>query len=293
MTKSMAPVISSGDPDAKLLRQLEAAIIKSAGGASRFQIEVPILFRQAFDEVIDTPRSGRFTLDELEKTEKTYIGTKIEILLRNHLKLAKGNVLDLLIEGVEVDVKNTISNNWTIPQEAIGHPCVLLNAREETARCCFGLIVIREELLNSGANRDGKRTITKDGLRHVHWLLHDHPYPGNFWLELPMELRKQITGPRGGTNRVAALFRAVQNRPVSRLIVNGLGQQDDALKRLRRNGGARDQLAREGIAVLWGRKDKELIRQLGLPFCGPAEFIAYNPADSEQVELLRKAGHLD
>lgn len=113
--------ILTGGSDQKLLRRLEAAIIRESGGRSRFNADVPLLFRQAIDEVIDTPRSGRFTLDELEKTEKTYIGTKIEILLRNYLRLQRGLKLDLLIDGVEVDVKNTVVSNWTIPSEAMGH----------------------------------------------------------------------------------------------------------------------------------------------------------------------------
>lgn len=68
------------------------------------------LLRAALDEVIDMPRTGRFSLDQLEKTEKTYIGTKVEIIFRDIFKLQKGNKLDLLIDGLEVDVKNTIGN---------------------------------------------------------------------------------------------------------------------------------------------------------------------------------------
>src|SRR5687767_5744114 len=33
--------------------------------------------RRALDEVIDGPRTGRWDVSQLEKTEKTYIGTKI------------------------------------------------------------------------------------------------------------------------------------------------------------------------------------------------------------------------
>ena len=67
------------------------------------------MLRQAIDEVIDSYRSGRFTVAELEKTEKTYLGTKIEILLRNHLKLKKGKTLDLDVDGIEVDVTRALS----------------------------------------------------------------------------------------------------------------------------------------------------------------------------------------
>ena len=40
---------------------------------------------------------------ELEKTEKTYIGTKVEILVRDFFRLPKG-ILDLTIDGLDVDV---------------------------------------------------------------------------------------------------------------------------------------------------------------------------------------------
>lgn len=267
--------------------------MRQAGGSERFKSDIPLLFRQSIDEVIDTPRSGRFTLGELEKTEKTYIGTKVEILLRNHLKLPKGSKLDLLIDGVEVDVKNTVMSNWTIPSEAMGHPCLLLKEDEDRAVCSFGIIVIRDYVLNAGENRDKKRSISKKGLEGVLWLLRNHPYPENFWQSLAADIRRQITSPAGGTERVANLFRLIQNRPVSRSIVQGLTQQKDYMKRIRRNGGARDQLARESIAILWGQKDGELIRKMGLPKCGASEFISYQPKNSDEEQLLRIAGHID
>ena len=89
-------------------RHLEHLLVRDAVG-------LPPLFRQAVDEVIDAPRTNRFTIGELEKTEKTYLGTKVEILLRDFLKLPKGKILDLSVDGVEVDIKNTMQRAWTIP----------------------------------------------------------------------------------------------------------------------------------------------------------------------------------
>ncbi len=39
--------------------------------------------RRALDEVIDCQRTGRFSVEQLEKTEKTCIGTQVEIVLRS------------------------------------------------------------------------------------------------------------------------------------------------------------------------------------------------------------------
>ncbi len=285
--------LSPQHPDYELVRRLEDSILHHAGGLVRFRRNVPLLLRKAIDEVIDSARTNRFTLDEVEKTEKTYLGTKVEILLRNLLRMEKGRILDLSIDGIETDIKNTIGLNWTIPSEAMGHPCILVKTQESKAICSFGLIVIRDQILNLGANRDGKRTISKAGLEHVHWLLKDEPYPKNFWQDIDPELRREITSPRGGTERVAILFRRLQGQAISRLLVQGVAQQRDYMKRIRRNGGARDLLAPEGIAILWGKKDRDLIRKLGLPNCGPDEFVSFRPIVSEDVELLRAAHHID
>ncbi len=97
----------------------------------------------------------------------------------------------------------------------------------------------------------------------------------------------------GGTLRLAALFSAVQKRPISRLLVQAVAQQDDYMKRIRRNGGARDLLAPQGIALLWGQADRDLIAKLKLGPVGPDEFISYKPIATAEIELLQKARHID
>jgi hypothetical protein len=273
--------------DYALLTRLEKSIYKSAGGREKFEEEIPAMLRQAIDEVIDTARSKRFTLSEIEKTEKTYLGTKVEILLRNSLGVERGHHMDLIIDGEEVDVKNTIGSAWTIPNEAIGHVCILISTNETKAVCSFGLIVIRTEILNLGKNRDGKTTIKKPDLVNVHWLLRDSPYPPNFWLGLEPSVRDAIVTPRGGTDRVAMLFRLCQRIPISRKIIVALAQQDDPLKRLRKNGGARDQLQREGIVVLSGKTQKKAIAEAGLGFCRPDQFISLS-ADRSKIGAASK-----
>jgi Restriction endonuclease NaeI len=260
--------------DYQLLKRLEDAIYECAGGQQKFEADIPALLRQAIDEVIDPSRSKRFTLEEIEKTEKTYLGTKIEILLRNALGLERGPDLDLLIDGIQVDVKNTVGSAWTIPNEALGHPCILISTNEAKATCSFGLIVIRAEVLNAGRNRDQKTTIKKSELVNVYWLLKDAPYPPNFWLSLTPEDRRAIVTPRGGSDRVAMLFRLHQKRPISRKLIVALAQQEDPMRRVRKNGGARDSLALEGIEILSGMTKRKRIAELGLPFCRTDEFIS-------------------
>jgi hypothetical protein len=285
--------ISVPGEDDVLAEMIAAALLRRAGGKDKFAALVTQIIRRAIDEVIDAARTNRFVLDDLEKTEKTYIGTKIEILFRSLLSLEKGSKLDVLVEGIETDIKYTIGSNWTIPQEALGHPCILIRANEKKAVLSVGVLVIRLERLNASENRDGKRTISKLGFESVSWLLKEHPYPMNFWEELPPALRSAIMLPRGGADRLATLFRNVQRKAISRLIVQAIVQQDDYMKRIRRNGGARDILAPEGIAILWGQKDRAIITDLSLGRCGADEFISVQPSEPAEVQLLRAANHID
>jgi hypothetical protein len=280
-------------PDFKIVQPLIEALIKTAGGLQKLQQEIPQILRKAIDEVIDSPRTNRFTLSETEKTEKTYLGTKVEILLRSYLNLEKGRFLDLSIGGVDTDIKNTMGTNWTIPMEAFGHPCLLVKENEKKALCSFGLIIAKQDYLNPGQNRDSKRTLSVAGQANVWWVLKDHPYPPNFWEIVPQSRRFEIMNAGAGSARVAALFRLLPRKPISRQIVQSIAQQDDYMKRIRRNGGARDILAPEGIAILWGQKDRSIIEKLNLGQIGPDEFISYKPSKPTEVDLLKKAGHID
>lgn len=284
------PRLAESHVDFADLTALEAAIHRHAGGEEAFRRNIPLLLRQAIDEVIDAPRSKRFTVAELEKTEKTYIGTKVEILLRNHLGVERGQVMDLSIDGMEVDVKNTIKFAWTIPNEAVGHKCILISANEETALCSFGLIVIRPELLNAGRNRDQKTTIKQSELHNAIWMLFDAPYPRNFWQHLSPEDRRAVMTPRGGTERLAVLFALYQRRPISRTLVQALAQQHDYMKRLRKNGGARDLLSVKGIALLGGKTHRDAIRSLGLPKTSAEDFISLTPETPEELNILKSCG---
>jgi hypothetical protein len=285
--------LPSNHPDYPVLEPVVTALVTAAGGMDKLAQEIPQIFRKAIDEVIDAPRTNRFTLGDTEKTEKTYLGTKIEILLRSQLGLPKGRILDLSIGGVETDIKNTMGGNWTIPIEAFGHPCLLLKENERLAICSVGLVVARDTYLNPGQNRDAKRSFSSAGLANVWWLLKDHPYPPNFWESMPLAAREAIMNAGGGTMRLAALFKSIQRKPISRLIVQSVAQQDDYMKRIRRNGGARDVLAPQGIAILWGRADRAAIKALKLGPVGPDEFISYQPKDPAEIALLQRAGHID
>jgi hypothetical protein len=75
-------------------------------------------------------------------------------------------------------------------------------------------------------------------------------------------------------------------------VVQAVAQQKDYMKRLRKNGGARDILAREGIAILSGTFDADLIQQLGFNSISKDEFISCTPDNDERAALLRTRNHI-
>lgn len=104
--------------------------------------------RQAIDEVIEGPRTGRWKVDALEKVEKTYIGTRVEIIVRSALGLEKGSTLDYVIVGHEVDAKFTLLKAWMIPQEAVSQLCLLLAADDENLKFSAGLVRTTPDISN-------------------------------------------------------------------------------------------------------------------------------------------------
>lgn len=286
-------IVVPGHPDHNLLSALAQDITARAGGPDGLAEKFSAMLRQCVDDVIMTPKTGRRSYDELEKTEKTYIGTRVEIELRAMLDLPKGK-LDTEILGRDVDIKNTMVNNWMIPTEALDHPCILVAADEARARCYLGVIVARADYLTMGQNKDAKKSVSAAGFENIFWMLRDHPYPPNFWRTVAPDVVSRIFAGKTGNQRMAALFREVQGVPITRDVVEAVAQQQDFMRRIRSDNGrgTRDILAREGVLLLSGHYDAPLIEALGLPFCLGSEFVSYRPETEVEVETSKEHGHL-
>lgn len=292
MKRNVPPsLVCDGHLDHAVLRSLADDITTRAGGAEALAHKVADMLRGCIDDVIMTPKTGRRSYAELEKTEKTYIGTRVEIELRAMLRLPKGR-LDTVICGRDVDIKHTMGSNWMIPTEAIDAPCILMAADETRARCYLGLIVARPDYLSASQNKDAKKSISAEGFQHILWLLVDHPYPRNFWSTVPEDAVTRIFEGASGNARVMQLFREVQGRAISRDVIEAVAQQKDFMRRLRSDAGdgARDRLAGEGIWLLNGQYDRGLIDALRLPPCGGSEFIAHRPRTPRDLELATSHG---
>ncbi|MFN7053675.1 MAG: NaeI family type II restriction endonuclease, partial [Gemmobacter sp.] len=248
--------IAPGHPDHPLLTILAQDITRRAGGPAALAEKLPLMLRDCVDAVIQTPKTGRRCYDELEKTEKTYIGTRVEIDLRAMLRLPKGK-LDTRILGHDVDIKHTMGGNWMIPTEAVDQPCLLVAADEDRARCYLGLIVARPAYLTAGQNKDAKKSLSAEGFAHILWLICEAPCPPNFWRTVPPDAVERIFAGSTGNARIMALFREVQGRPITRDVIDATAQQKDFMRRLRADGGGgtRDRLAQEGILLLNGHYD--------------------------------------
>ncbi len=120
----------------------------------------------------------------------------------------------------------------------------------------------------------------------------DFQYTPNFWTLVSDADRQSINSAGGGSKRIAELFERYQKVGVSRIQIEAVAAQDDYMKRLRANGGARDILRRKQIVILYSETDRDLMRALKLKF-GTREFISYRPENEEERDLLRSAGLLD
>lgn len=93
------------------------------------------------------------------------------------------------------------------------------------------------------------------------------------------------------STRLAELFENKQGVPISRDEIERIADQLDYMKRLRRNGGARDILDQKGVALLWGSGDRIVIEKLKLGPVSEREFISYTPKDRAELILLQRNGH--
>ena len=74
------------------------------------------VLRDTFDQLYDGQHSGRWAYEQLRKTEKTHMGTLVEINLHRRFGFADGDVTDYRIAGIEVDCKYSMSyGGWELP----------------------------------------------------------------------------------------------------------------------------------------------------------------------------------
>ena len=245
--------------------------------------QVAAVLRDTLDQLYDGQRTGRWRYDQLHKTEKTYMGTLVEINLHRQFGFDDGDVTDYRIAGIEVDCKYSMTyGGWELPPEAIDHLCLLVTANDETSSWSAGLIRVREEYLRGRPNRDSKRQLSTAGRARATKLWpRGGRLAGNLFLHIDPRVRERVfsakasRGTQHGQARTNELFRSVQRRIIRRAEVATVARQDDFMKRARGNGGARTALRSEGILVLGHQDNDPLVASaLGLPVPRKGEFVS-------------------
>lgn len=286
--------IDDTHPDYPVLSMLRDEVAARVGGLPALQTGFPNIVRDAVDFVLDPVRTARTRVVELDNVEKTFIGLKLEHFVRDMLDVPKG-LRDLVIGGLDVDIKNTVGNNWSIPQETYrdSEPCLLMAVNDSHFTCSLGLILAKLEYLHGGkGNRDTKRGVSKAGFQNIMWLVHNSPFPPSRFSGIDMDRFRELRAVQPANERVAQFWRENLGRIVHRDVMQTLlYDQYDYMKRLRRNGGAPDTLTHEGIAILIGTylKARNLAAALGYPNLRGDEVLGVAPKSQHDWDLMKAA----
>lgn len=301
MSASLALV--KDDQIASLLEQRDAAIASLPEGddLELERVEAWLLgqdpegarmaevLRDSLDRIYDGQRTGHYRLSQKMKTEKTHVGTVVEVQLAREFRLdaRAEDPTDYRISDVLVDCKYSMREyGWMIPVEAWGHVVLLLWADDDQSLWSGGLWRVDPRHLGSGNNRDLKRTIRKEHRGEIKWLWRRTELPENTLLHLEEGLVAEILGARSGQQRVNTLFRLVQRRLIRREAVLTAARQLDGPRRARMSR-ERKHLGNEGIIVLghyaW---DVLVAEKLGLPIPRSGQWISTTvvPADADDPE---------
>jgi hypothetical protein len=241
------------------------------------------VLRETYDQLYDGQRTGRYRWEQLRKTEKTHMGTLVEINIHRDFEFGDGLSMDYEIAGADVDCKFSQSiGGWEFPPEAYdgGHLCLVVWADDLTSRWEAGLIRVTAQDSQLGApNRDMKRKLLSAGQQRIRWL-YDHPLlPENLLLHIDDMTRARVFDPAPGRKatgqaKVNMLFRLVQKRLVNRASVVTVARQKDSMKRAR-DARLHRHLGKEGVVVL-GHQDHDplVAASLGLSVPRKGEFIS-------------------
>lgn len=243
------------------------------------------LIRQGLDEVIDGPRTGRWDLSSLDKNEKSYIGTKIEILVRSELRIPHGRALDLMVGDVEVDVKWSIAGNWMIGPENVDQICLGLGITQDEQRYFVGVFRASTEALTQGANRDAKRQLTAAARKsRVAWIVQDGSLPQPLLATMSPEIRERILGGSSAQDRVRVLAESFPGIPLSRdLIATVAGNKLDPMRRLRRDTYRKHPLG--DMVLLHTSQGRRVLAALGYTELPKDHWIAVPASQVASVEL--------
>ncbi len=262
------------------------------------------VLRDSLDELLDGQRTRRWCYQQLKKTEKTHLGTKVELGLTIEFDISDGTDLDWEIDGHEVDCKFSKDlGGWEIPMEmylcddheqpgTADHLALLVWMNDDDAQWAAGVVQIRDDLLkfktdDSGQsrrqyNRDNKRRLNDDGIKSIYWLWSGlQNLPPNPLRRMSQENRRAILLNTSGQGRVNALLREIQREIIDRSTMVTVAQQKDPMKRARDARLAKN-LGGEGFLILGHQgADPHIARGLDLPVPYKGELVSCRVVPAE------------
>ena len=232
---------------------------------------------ETFDALYAGKQTGRFRWVQLSKIEKERWWAIAKIYIQREFGFLDGCSADFSIAGVEVACEISRKfGEWPITPEARNQICMLITAIDnENPTWSLGLVRATLLRLKVRKNHVTETILNKTGLTAIHWLWRDAPLPPNTLLQIPNKTTNRILTMKSVDDRINELFRSAQGLIVSRTVVATVAQQDDYMKRVRTNGGARSALKPEGIIILGQYESHARIAtQLDLPRPGQGDFVS-------------------
>jgi hypothetical protein len=309
------PPMSKGSPDLSGARQTPpddlfeiAQWFENQEDARR---RCGFVFRDALDFMLDGQHTGRWHYDHLSKTEKTHLGSMLEITFAKEFEIQEGSLIDWHVAGQDLDCK--FSRNmygWEFPLEMyaqnystghkniIDHPAFVTWMCDDTSEWAVGLVRVSDQLLRFHSdgrprwNGDRKRKIADEHQSEIYWLFGglQNDLPRNALLDLsPEERAGALDSTTSGDIRMRVLFTAVQKQLIDRGTILTVGQQDDSPRRAR---ASRTLLGASGIALLGHQEGHpDVARALGLPVCEKGQWLSVRLVEVDEHSTRRKVLH--
>ena len=138
MATEQVPPVRGADPELDLV-QAELDRLDPRGR------QFAAVLRDTLDQLYDGQHTGRWNYDQLHKTEKTHMGTLVEINLHRQFGFGDGDTTDYRIAGIQVDCKYSMTDGgWELPPEVVGELCLLVTANDSVGYWAAGLLRVRE-----------------------------------------------------------------------------------------------------------------------------------------------------
>ena len=159
--------------DSTVLAFLEQRILQVVGGRASLERELPMIARQAIEEVVDWPRTGRRSTDELNSAERAYLGTKLEILFKHWLGAGIAETPDMGADSIGVGIKHVFGTRCWISRARVEHPLLVIQTELVRSRISLAAIVARSSRVSLNPRRAALDKRAANSECSVRWLCTD------------------------------------------------------------------------------------------------------------------------